>query len=316
MTRLSIIIPHYNSVNLLEKLLDTIPNHHDIQVIVVDDKSNENIKKIYNNLEIKYSQRNIEFYENNSNKKGAGTCRNIGIEHANGEWVIFADSDDYFLPDFYKIVNKYFGTSNDVVFFKPISIELDTGNLSDRHINYEKLIDDFLMGKQNSELYLRYFYYVPWSKLIKVDFIKKYKLKFDEVIASNDVMFSTKLGHYAKNIEVSNEVIYCVTRNSGSLTTVVSNEVFNSRLDVFIRYYWFLKKNLSEDDFKLLNLNGMGFVINSLELGIKNMFKTLIKLNKNKIKLFSYKYLNLLHVINKLRDLYIEKRNLKKYSKD
>lgn len=316
MTRLSIIIPHYNSVNLLEKLLDTIPNHHDIQVIVVDDKSNENIKKIYNNLEIKYSQRNIEFYENNSNKKGAGTCRNIGIEHANGEWVIFADSDDYFLPDFYKIVNKYFDTSNDVVYFKPISIELDTGNLSDRHINYEKLIDDFLMGKQNSELYLRYFYYVPWSKLIKVDFIKKYKLKFDEVIASNDVMFSTKLGHYAKTIEVSNEVIYCVTRNSGSLTTVVSNEVFNSRLDVFIRYYWFLKKNLSEDDFKLLNLNGMGFVINSLELGIKNMFKTLIKLNKNKIKLFNYKYLNLLHVINNLRDLYIEKRNLKKYSKD
>lgn len=316
MTRLSIIIPHYNSVNLLEKLLDTIPNHHDIQVIVVDDKSNENIKKIYNNLEIKYSQRNIEFYENNSNKKGAGTCRNIGIEHAKGEWVIFADSDDYFLPDFYKIVNKYFDTSNDVVFFKPISIELDTGNLSDRHINYEKLIDDFLMGKQNSELYLRYFYYAPWSKLIKVDFIKKYKLKFDEVIASNDVMFSTKLGHYAKTIEVSNEVIYCVTRNSGSLTTVVSNEVFNSRLDVFIRYYWFLKKNLSEDDFKLLNLNGMGFVINSLELGIKNMFKTLIKLNKNKIKLFNYKYLNLLHVINNLRDLYIEKRNLKKYSKD
>ena len=53
----SIVIPHYNSPTLLQRMLDSIPQREDIQIIVIDDcSSNENIKKLqlchHTNLEI------------------------------------------------------------------------------------------------------------------------------------------------------------------------------------------------------------------------------------------------------------------------
>ena len=43
---LSIIIPHYNTPDLLQKLIDSIPHIEDIQIIVVDDRSDKNLEKL------------------------------------------------------------------------------------------------------------------------------------------------------------------------------------------------------------------------------------------------------------------------------
>ena len=69
----SIVIPHYNSPNLLQRMLDSIPQREDIQVIVVDDCSTrQNVELLkqchHSNLEIVYLPEN----------KGAGYARNIG----------------------------------------------------------------------------------------------------------------------------------------------------------------------------------------------------------------------------------------------
>src|SRR5690625_3621526 len=99
MCNLSIIIPHYNSVNTLQKLLDLIPIKNDIQTIVIDDNSNEGVIK-YDRLRTGKKYQHITFLENNTNVKGAGVCRNIGIKHAKGEWVLFADADDILMEGF------------------------------------------------------------------------------------------------------------------------------------------------------------------------------------------------------------------------
>src|SRR5699024_8659705 len=157
---------------------------------------------------------------NNSIKKGAGVCRNIGLNNSSGEWVLFADADDYFVGDFYGKVSKYFSSNYDVVFFRPTSIELDTDEESDRHTIYENLLLNFSnMNNVENETRLRYQFYVPWSKLIKKSVLIKNDILFDEVIASNDVMFSTQLGYYMNEFEISQDVIYCVTRGTNTLTT-------------------------------------------------------------------------------------------------
>ena len=94
--KLSIIIPHYNTSDLLEKLLSTIPKDKNIEVIVIDDKSQD--KHIEDIEDLKTEEKYIDFLflKNQTLKKGAGTCRNIGLDHAQGEWVLFADADDYF----------------------------------------------------------------------------------------------------------------------------------------------------------------------------------------------------------------------------
>ncbi|WP_193065271.1 glycosyltransferase family 2 protein [Oceanobacillus oncorhynchi] len=314
MVKLSVIIPHLNSISSLIKLLKTIPNTKKIQVIVIDDNSNLEIREEV--LKLKSNHKNLEVYINDSSKHGAGICRNIGLKHAIGEWVIFADADDYFLDDFYNVVKDYFDSKNDAIFFSPTSIELDTGNLSKRHLAYTKLIDDYLNNKNfNSELLFRYSFYVPWSKLIRKSLLDKYNISFEEVIASNDLMFSTKLGFHMENFDVSKQVIYCVTRGKGSLTTILSDEVFDTRLNVFIRYYNYLKYNLSKKDFKALNLSGQSYLLKSLNFGIKKTFRVFKDLKRNKVRVIDLKMLNPRLFLNKVKDLQQKKNSMKKYYK-
>src|SRR5690554_3662855 len=124
---LSIIIPHFNSPRLLEKLIASIPVREDIQIIVIDDNSTVD-KEIYQRLVKNTSaSHHVLFLKNNSGKKGAGACRNIGLKWSTGHWVLFADADDYFVEGFYQKIKRFFNSEYDVIFFMPTSMELDTG---------------------------------------------------------------------------------------------------------------------------------------------------------------------------------------------
>lgn len=96
MYKISIIIPHYNSTLSLKYLLSTIPDKPEIQVIVVDDRSTLDNER-YDKLIKTVRRENILFLRNTSENKGAGVCRNIGLNYAKGEWILFSDSDDYFI---------------------------------------------------------------------------------------------------------------------------------------------------------------------------------------------------------------------------
>ncbi|MGJ9458088.1 glycosyltransferase family 2 protein [Oceanobacillus sp. CF4.6] len=312
---LSIIIPHYNSVKTLEKLLNSIPSLDNIEIIVIDDKSTID-SKIYNQLTVSQEYKHVSFLYNDTNKKGAGVCRNIGLKHMTGKWVLFADSDDFFVEGFYQTIEKYFDSDNDVVFFSPTSMEVDSKIKSNRHIDYEKKILDYIKSKDRiSELKLRYEFPVPWSKLIRVSLIKENKIQFDEVIASNDIMFSAKIGYYSKKIDATDEVIYCVTKGKGSLTNNTSETVFDTRLKVRINYCDFVKSKLSAEDQKVINLSGRAMLLFSItyKLGIKKVVTTYIKLKMNRIEVLNSKYFNLIFLFKKVKHQYKVVKSNKKY---
>lgn len=302
MLNLSIIIPHYNSPELLKKLLDSIPKKEDIEIIVIDDRSTKKIDKLHQLINNK-NYNHITFLKNDKQTKGAGTCRNIGLEKAEGQWVLFADADDYFLEGFYDVVSKYFDSNNDVVFFNPTSIYLDTGEKADRHEAYRERVLNYKNNKDlESELSLRYGYSVPWSKLIKRDFIEENNIRFDEVIASNDVMFSTKVGYYMDEFTISEEIIYCTTRNKGSLTVNESEIFFDVRLDTYIKKYNYLKNRLSKKKMKYINMTGQEFLFKILKyrLGIQKFVSVYLKCKKNNLKLFEKKLLNPIYFLKKI----------------
>lgn len=90
MYKFSIIIPNYNKEKYINECLESIFNQ-DIdtdkyEVIVVDDGSNDNSIDIIKKYPVKLFH---------TQRKGAGGARNLGIEKAEGKYILFLDSDDF-----------------------------------------------------------------------------------------------------------------------------------------------------------------------------------------------------------------------------
>lgn len=313
---LTIIIPHYNTPDYLRALLDTIPKEESIQVIVIDDRSELEIEK-YQALTNENRYRHITFEKNLSSKKGAGACRNIGLKNATGKWILFADADDYFVEGFYEKLKKYLSCDKDVIFFPCTSVELETGTLANRHEGMNQILSDFLiLPSRENELKLRYKIPTPWSKLIYKSVITENDIFFDETLVSNDVMFSVKMGYYMKTFDVSEDEIYCVTNNKGSLTKVLSEENYNIRLEVFIDRCEFLKERLSKYDFKTLDFNGKSYIMLAFKykLGIKRVIKTICRFRQSRISVIGrVKNLNPANIIRQVKRLYKLHKGEKKY---
>lgn len=284
MIQLSVIIPHFNSEFELEKLLCTIPNEDWIEIIVIDDNSKNDI------LELEKKFDSVLFLKLEKEKKGAGAARNKGLKYSKGEYLIFADSDDYFLNEAFSLLKKYLKQNFDIVFFNPTSLNLKSNKKGMRHLSYSTLIENYIMSKNKEVLYKSY---VPWSKLIKSQFVKDNKIEFDEVIASNDVNFSLKTAYYAKKIYCTMEQIYCVTESSNSLTKQISEDVLDSRFVASARYNDFLK----EKGLKKLQGAMSGHLWNTRHFGF---YKFLFRFFYCKYKKYPIFY-DFTHVIKSLR---------------
>lgn len=107
--KFSIIIPNYNKEEYVRDTLDSVFNqtYKNIEVIVVDDGSTDNSINIINEYNVKLLH---------TNRKRAGGARNIGIDNASGDYLIFLDSDDYFSND--QVIEKLASTINnqDLIF--------------------------------------------------------------------------------------------------------------------------------------------------------------------------------------------------------
>lgn len=91
----SVIIPTYNRAELIGETLQSVKNqtYQNWECIVVDDGSDDNTEELIENLSQKDSR--YKFFKRDKAPKGGPACRNIGIENAKGEFIIFLDSDDF-----------------------------------------------------------------------------------------------------------------------------------------------------------------------------------------------------------------------------
>lgn len=264
---LSIIIPHHNTPDLLQRCLDSITTDKNIQVIVVDDNSDPSLVD-FDHFPGR-DQKGVEIYLTKEGR-GAGYARNVGLQYAKGEWLLFADSDDFFTKGFYNAVSKYFLTDVDMVMFKARSLDSDTLEPSNRSENINNRIDECLAGKLTTkEASIRV--QSPWSRLIRRNFVERNGIRFDEVMACNDTMFTTKCTCLAKKVEVSPEVIYVITYREGSLWDSRKKNPKNylTRLDVQIRRNKYVKKY----GFKPLPI--MGYVMKSLQISVPTFVKAM-----------------------------------------
>ena len=234
----SIIIPHKDIPDLLMRCLRSIPMSEDIQVIVVDDNSAD--ADTYLDKYPELSRPYLEFIRTTKGG-GAGYARNIGLDHAKGEWLLFADADDFFVDNMYDIISMHVESDADVVYFQKQAVYSDNLNSkSDRSGYLDEIMDIYF--KTGDELPLRTRYYVPWGKMIKKSLVEKHNIRFEEIRYSNDVFFSACVGCFAKKIEAIDMVLYVVTSREGSLhfATYSKPDELRIRAGAAFRYDCFL----------------------------------------------------------------------------
>lgn len=95
--KVSIIIPTYNRAQLLVKALTSVANqsYPVLEVLVVDDGSTDNTIAV---IQPFLSDKRFKYIRLDSNK-GRSAARNIGLDWASGDFMMFLDSDDYLEPD-------------------------------------------------------------------------------------------------------------------------------------------------------------------------------------------------------------------------
>lgn len=250
----SIVIPHHNCPDLLSRLIDSIPEREDIQIIVVDDASDPNVVDFS-----KYvfpSNKTIEFYQvPKSETKGGGHARNVGMEHIKGNWALFADSDDFYANEAFDVLDRYVDSDLDVIYFNCKSVHSKTLEPASRANEINSFIKRYTENPCKDNLdQLKYNAHEPWNKMVRYSFLKKHGIKFEEVRKANDILFTFMVGYFAQDIEVDNNYVYVCTFRDDSITYSINKVEYAIRKYEFglSRNYFFKKNNLTrlkESDF-------------------------------------------------------------------
>lgn len=107
--KVSILVPVFNAEKYLRKCLDSIVNqtYKDLQVVIVDDGSTDSSPAICDEYSERYKF--LEVYRQFN--EGVAAARNALLDHANGDYIIFVDSDDWIevemISDLIHYISKY-----------------------------------------------------------------------------------------------------------------------------------------------------------------------------------------------------------------
>lgn len=237
MINFSIIIPHKNIPDLLQRCLGSIPVRDDVQVIVVDD--NSDAEKVDFEHFPQWEGEHYEYYLTKEGK-GAGYARNVGLKHANGEWVLFADADDYYFTENLNTLFELQLPESSVVVWKSKRKMLG-GN--DEYVGENLEADEnigFVTFQTPEKLYSEYT--MPWTRLVRKRHIETNNIFFEEVQYSNDEMFSARLGASVLSYDYVDLLVYCQECRQESLKESPSLDNYLCRWNVWLRKACFLEK--------------------------------------------------------------------------
>lgn len=274
----SIVIPYRDKYDFLLKAIESIPDRQDIQIIIVDNSSKELPKE-----KIPVKDYSSLIYCTSDPEKGAGCARNVGCTYVKGNHVFFMDADDYFTAEAFDAFDKYKGCDEDIIFFRSGSVRILTGKESSRHLYYNALIEKY--KETGNEDGLRFWFTVPWCKLYKKDLILNEQVYFDEVCASNDLMFSCRAGFLAKKIAVDDTVVYIVTEGEAnqSIDKTRSSKAQFARFQVAVSQYKYMEMIGRKD----MRFHLLSYVLRSLkDFGPIEFVKYLSYAIKNKVWIF------------------------------
>ena len=272
---ISLIIPIYNTQDYLKECIDSIINQsfRDIELILVNDGSTDNCYKICK----EYAEKDNRIKVINKENGGLSDARNCGIDAAEGDYILFIDSDDFIAENsLNKIVNTIQEQPDvDVIFLEAV-----------KYFNYNKKtikqdVMDFLTT-------LPKFPASAWAKLIKRDLILDNKLYFIKGITNEDLDWTVRLLLAANSFNYCDaDYYYYRQQRPGSITNEFSLKKFKCLFDN-IKYVVKIAKEENSCLFRDNIYNFMAYEYSILLYGYSKLNKESKKKFKEDIKSYSW----------------------------
>ena len=231
----SIIVPEFNCCDLLDTCIASLldQTYQAIEIIVIDDGSDDGSLELIK----EYSSADSRIIVLQQNHSGAGAARNLGLDHAKGEFIAFLDADDFFDQ---RLVESSLAciqeNDADICVFGAWSYNHATGErMVKRNVCRIDLCPSNTFSPSENPLHIFTFTTAaPWSKLYRASFLKKENLRFQQLPNSNDLAFTMLANAIAKRIAVLDLqlVNYRVNRTASTQGSKVSNPLaFYSALE-------------------------------------------------------------------------------------
>lgn len=229
---ISIIIPVYNVEKYIHVCINSIlkQSYTNFEIICIDDASTDSTLEILNYFAKKDSR--VKIFKNEYNK-GAGYCRNRGLDIAKGKYILFLDGDDWFsLNALEVLINQSEKNNLDILIFKCIVYYNDF-----RYFGIEKYYEMEFLTQFNHKIFnhwdveKRKLFSIPtpvWNKLYLKSFLDKNNITFtNENYIFEDNPFSIKSIIHANRISISNNYFYNRRRRPDSVMTLTDNKIFD-----------------------------------------------------------------------------------------
>mgnify|MGYP005798001529 CR=1 FL=1 len=218
----SVIIPIYNSEKYLGVCLDSVIKQDvNSQVILVDDGSKDNSKKICQEYTKKFS--NVLVLSQNN--LGPAMARNLALKKAIGEYIYFIDSDDYLEPheikkllirarlyDLDAIIGGYKRVNKDgkIIYRKVYKCKNFKGEKVQKEL-IPQILGSSPQGHDNIRV-------TVWNVLFRKNIIDRFDIKFLDVKAE-DTIFNIDFYSHAREVAILDTSGYCYRENPFSMTS-------------------------------------------------------------------------------------------------
>ena len=260
MYRVSIIIPVYNVQKHIGRCLESIfaqeCSNAKIECIIVDDCCQDDSMEIVAQKLNNYVGSIRFVIKRHSVNCGHCTARNTGLKDAQGDYVLFVDSDDALKPGAISCIIDELdkvGTNVDVIVCNAFS---SRDNKTMMNLGEEPELIDNRKEEGLRRLLAREIIQHSWNKLVKRTFLTENGLFFNDGIINEDLLWSYLLFQHSKTILLLPYVTYIYEAdNPGSITNTPDKriqKIITSRLTICNKILSSPPQNLIEDYYTYL----------------------------------------------------------------
>ncbi len=226
----SVIIPAYNVENYIFECVDSVltQTYQNFEIIIVNDGSADSTYECMKTL--KAMDNRIKIFD--SENMGQGYQRNRMLEQAQGDYILFLDSDDYLEPHTLELsVKRITEDQSDLVYFDWKYYYERTGRFN--YMNKEQFFGQKTLEDDDCLLLLSISPYFSVNRLYSREFLITNNIQYGEGHIYEDNPFIVATAFYAKKISIIHSPLY-VVRVSGTSST-------KSNTDTDVHYLGFIK---------------------------------------------------------------------------